>query len=115
AEAVPFGDAQAARALISKHRVDHIVRVAPASRTVCRLVEIPAGSPAEMAGAAALLGEAQLPGSAPAHRRGAGVVAGSSGPGRRNGLILAWLGEADEPVIDAARETWTSEIVALTG
>lgn len=115
AESLRFGDVAAARAAIARHKPERLIRVAPAARTVCRLVEIPVGSPAEMAGAAQLLAEAQLPGSAPAHRRGAGVVGGAPGPGRRHGMILAWMGENDEPVIDAARERWTSEIVAITG
>ncbi|MCA9306536.1 MAG: hypothetical protein KDA16_08380 [Phycisphaerales bacterium] len=114
AESIGFGDVAAARAAVSRHKIERLIRVAPAARTVCRLVEIPTGSAAEMANAAALLAEAQLPGAAPAHRRGAGVVGGSAGPGRRNGLILAWIGESDEPVLDAARERWTSEIVALS-
>lgn len=113
AESIRFGDVPAARAAVARHKVERVIRVAPAARTVCRLVEIPSGSPEEMAGAASLLAEAQLPGSAPAHRRGSGVIGGSSSPGRRNGLVVAWLGESDEPVVDAARESWTSEIVAL--
>lgn len=114
-ETLRFGDLAAVRAAIARHKPERLIRVAPAARTVCRLVEIPSGSPAEMGGAVQLLAEAQLPGAAPAHRRGAGVVRGAPGPGRRHAMIFAWMGESDEPVIDAARERWTSEIVAITG
>lgn len=114
AATVPFGDADAVRAMLRRWRIDRILRIAPASATVCRAVELPAGSETEVADALTLLAEAQLPSTLPPHRRGAGIIAQPEGD-RWQALLVGWSGAPGEAPIGVDEESWTTDAVALAG
>ncbi len=107
---------EAVRAAAALHRFDRVVRIVPGRSTVARAVAVPDAAPAELAGAVALLAEAQLPEAFPAHRRAAGVIPDQPRAGMRTALVTGWQPEV---VVEAAlvaegiAETWTTEIAAL--
>ncbi len=98
-----------------RHGFGSIVRVAPARATIARTATIPAAGADETASALALLAEAQLPGSLPAHRRAAGLIADGGTNGTRAVLLTAWQGASDaqDALLKRVPELWTTEIAAL--
>ncbi len=98
-----------------EHGFGTLVRVAPGRGTIARAASVPAAGPDETASALSLLAEAQLPGSLPAHRRGAGLIADGGSNGTRAVLLTGWDGPADPPgaILRRVPERWTTEIAAL--
>lgn len=114
ARTIRVGDAATVRAALERFGVARLIRVLPAASALCRVVETPEGGPAETASALALIAEATLPSSIPAHRRASASLAGLNGHvSPRSALILGWAGEADGESIPGVEETWTAEPAAL--
>lgn len=98
-----------------------VVRVLAGSRTICRVMPVPAGGASELGSASRLLGEAQLPEGTPAYRMGCGVfpesVADIAASENRAALLTAWRSDPakDEPALDVegVEETWTTVPAAL--
>lgn len=93
-----------------------VVRVTPLRESLCRVTTLPLAGTADndeqTAGAVSLLGEAELPTTVPAHRRGAGVVGLPMADGARHVLMTAWTGPARES-LGESEETWATPIAAL--
>ncbi|MCE7973610.1 MAG: hypothetical protein DYG92_04685 [Leptolyngbya sp. PLA1] len=96
--------------------VTRVVRVTPLRETICRVTTLPLAGTADnddqTAGAVSLLGEAELPAVAPAHRRGSGVVGLPMADGARHVLVTAWTGAARDPLGDID-EVWATPVAAL--
>jgi hypothetical protein len=110
------GDAQGVRELLRRHRVDEVVRLAPADETICKCVAVPTGSPDSVADALVLLGEAQLPDGLPRHRRASGVIPDRDRGGFQTGMLLGWkatAGPLPPPLDEGADERWTGVPAAL--
>jgi Tfp pilus assembly protein PilN len=113
ARSIGFGDVTTLNAALTAHSPQHLIRVLPAASSVCRLIELPAGSDAEIGSALALIAEAELPSAIPPHRRGYGVV-GNGVASHRAAMLLGWATEEQEPAINFPSQSWTSETVALS-
>jgi hypothetical protein len=100
--------------VLKQHKVERLVRVAPMRETVARCNPIPAGVNGELASVLALMAEAQLPETIPAHRRTAGGVPEGEGQARA-ALLIGWKGEAPESLVDEEEieESWTTPAAAL--
>ncbi len=83
--------AAAVSSFAATHQATALVRLAPLVDTVARLVEVPVADAAQMTAAAALLAEAELPPSLPAHRRAGGLLSGVARPGVRQAMAVGWL------------------------
>lgn len=106
-------DSAGFRELLRRHRVEEVVRLAPASETICKCVTVPPGEPAAVSSALALLAEAQLPDALPPHRRASGQVPGDPS-GQTVGLLTGWRGPAAPPPLeDETDERWTTVPAAL--
>jgi uncharacterized membrane protein (DUF441 family) len=112
----PAEVATAVPAAIKRHRPAHIVRVAPSAWCVARAVSAPpgAGDRRELAQALALLAEAELPGTAPAHRRAAAAFDLADAAPSESVVLAAWVaGPTAHPAPVARTETWCPEPIAL--
>jgi Tfp pilus assembly protein PilN len=110
------GDGIAAlSAAMERHRVDRVVRVAPARESIVKGVQVAPSAPAEALAALSLMAEAQLPETLPAFRRGYGLVPDVGREGGRLGLLTAWRAPVpDGPAVPVEFETdWTTEAVSL--
>ncbi len=96
------------------HKIKFVVRVAPAAACICKTVDVPLGDPAQMAAAAGLLAEAELPPSVPAHRRAGALIPEVQRVGVRTGFLIGWLerGESFIP-LEGVEERWTTPAAAL--
>lgn len=112
-----FSDSElpAMRAFLAERKVAQAAVVVPATRLIGKIIEAPAGTADEMAAAAGLIAEAELPSRLPPHRRAAGIVNLPAGPGRRAAMLVAWLGDAPAPTDEPGVESvaWTPEPLAL--
>jgi Tfp pilus assembly protein PilN len=116
ARSIPKADLPTAlAALLRDHKPDHIIRLAPGSQSVCRCAELPAGDDQSLAGALALLAEAELPESLPPHRRAAGLIPGEGASSARIALLTGWRdGPEGAPApLSTISESWTTEAAAL--
>ncbi|MFG0284813.1 MAG: hypothetical protein ACF8R7_10370 [Phycisphaerales bacterium JB039] len=113
AESVAAGDAAAVRERMQAAGVDHLVRVAPAEHTVCRLQPTQTGDPEQTAAALALIADAELAGVAPRWRCAAGLVQDPRPSGEALALLTAWREAGPAPAQVAHGEQWTTEIAAL--
>lgn len=98
--------------------ITELTRVAPASGTLCRTVSIPVASTPDsepqIAGAIALLAEAELPAALPAHRRAGGLIGEPMTDGARTALLTGWMDSAPvEPISKDIPERWTTPVAAL--
>lgn len=101
---------------IKRHRPSRIVRVAPSAWCVARAEPAPPGVPdrRELAQALALLAEAELPGTAPAHRRAAAALSLADGAPTEAAILAAWVAGPSTPPAPLARgESWCPEPIAL--
>ncbi len=82
------------------HQAASLVRLTPLGDTLARLVEVPVADAAQMTAAAALIAEAELPASVPAHRRAGGLLPGIARPGVRHAMAVGWVdrGGSVEPL-----------------
>jgi Tfp pilus assembly protein PilN len=100
-------------------KADVVVRIAPAARTIVRASTVPETPSAELAGAAELLAEAELPEALPTHRRCGAVFGAARGDGQRGVLCIGWMedptdeGLAATAVADGTQERWTTAPAAL--
>lgn len=113
-EARPLASIGDLPAALAQHRVEHLVRVLPASDTVCRSARVDHAQTAELLSALALLGEASLPEEAPPHRRAGGLVPDLSGDGKRGAIFTAWISPPpEEPDLPVRDETFIASTAAL--
>jgi hypothetical protein len=99
-----------------RHGFKRVVGVAPGRATVARSASVPAGPGEALGEAVALMGEAQLPESLPAHRRAAGLIPDIERPGLRTALMTGWAIDVKTaaPSTPIGLEvTWTTPIAAL--
>lgn len=100
-------------------KADVIVRIAPAAQTVARAATLPETPNAELAGAAELIAEAELPEALPAHRRCGAVFGEPRGDGQRGVLCTGWMEDASDDALTTlpgdvvAEERWTTVPAAL--
>lgn len=121
ARSVKQGDSATLAALIREHRVQRLLHVLPASATVCRSVQLPDSgapeSPEAIAKALALLAEAELPVSIPAHRRAGGLIRPGPDTAKPIALLVGWPAAAATPdssaEFDVDDESYVPEPVAL--
>jgi Tfp pilus assembly protein PilN len=102
--------------VIQRCNVRRIVRVVHAPQTIVRAALIPKGPAADMAAAAALLGESQLPESIPAHRRACAPVPDVDRPQGTLCLLTAWregAQPAEAPTQPDVETTYIAEAAAL--
>lgn len=112
-QAVSLDSAAQVLPILKQHKVERLVRVAPSRETVARCNPLPAGVNGELASILALMAEAQLPETIPAHRRTAGGVPEAEGQAR-SALLIGWKGEApDDLADDGIEESWTTPAAAL--
>ncbi|MCA9285707.1 MAG: hypothetical protein KDA22_10850 [Phycisphaerales bacterium] len=98
-------------------KASQALAVLPASRVICRVHPLPAGSKERLLPALRLQAEAHLLGGVPPHRIGLAILPAAEGETGRSGLILAWPENArvelppigDAPVV----LTCVPEIAAL--
>jgi hypothetical protein len=109
------GDFSGVASICERHKVDRVVRVAPAARCVARLAQTPAADRGSMSSAAMLLAEAQLPPDVPAHRRAGAVLPDAERPGVRTVLLSAWTGPGAPPISRRHAESWITAHAALAG
>lgn len=110
------GDAQGLNEVLRRHRVEELVRIAPADQTICKSVVLPPGDDAALDAALALMAEAQLPESLPAHRRAAGAIPDRPRAGGVSGLLIGWRpdsGTRPDPILETVNEFWTAPIACL--
>lgn len=113
ARTFPVEDKAGLAALFERHAVSRVIRVAPPAEVVSRVVNVPAGEPAQMAAALSLLAEAELPEAIPSHRRAGGVIEKTIGAEGVPGLVTGWVpGAPREPLTDAD-ERWVAAAGAL--
>jgi len=117
AESFPATATPDIRAALTRNHVRHLIRIAPAARTIARSVQVPAAPVPELLTALELMAEAQLANAPEPHRRGWAVLPLPAPRDAVSGVVLGWLGEAPDPILDATvaptHESWTSELVAL--
>jgi hypothetical protein len=113
-------DPAALAPVVREHRAERLLVVIPASRTVCRAAALPEGAaddPAAAAAALALIAEADLPVSIPAHRRAGGVLRPAGAPARPIPVLVGWpeapADEPSPPTFDLDQVDYVPEIVAL--
>lgn len=103
--------------ILKAKRVELVIRLAPSSETVCKLVPMPEGGGADrtsLADALSLMAESELPASLPWYRRAAGVVRVGGG---QAALLTGWTrpeSSADGATLSPVPEVWTAEIAALS-
>jgi Tfp pilus assembly protein PilN len=100
---------------VERHRVERVLRVAPARETIVKGVQVSVGDPREMEGALALMAEAQLPETLPPFRKGYGPVPDTGREGGRLALLTAWrapVPEGESPEVTFETH-WTTEATAL--
>lgn len=118
AETYPLSALPDFRAAMTKHHVRHLIRIAPAARTIARSVQIPKAPTADLLTALELMAEAQLATVPDPHRRGWAIVPLPSARDTAPAVVLGWLGAAPDLILDTptalAHESWTSELLALT-
>lgn len=111
-----LADRKDAAELFRSKRVDLVIRLAPSSETVCKLVLVPEGSGADrsaLADALALMAESELPASLPWYRRAGGVVRVGSA---QAALLTGWTrpeSPSQNDTLSAVPEVWAAEIAAL--
>ncbi len=116
AESFAKSDASALAVTLAASGAARLVRISASAACVCRVIELPDAGGPDVAGALALLAEAELPESAPEHRRGAGLLAFDAPGGGRRALLAAWTGDANAGIERPAPEipeSWTAEPAAL--
>lgn len=111
-----LADRKDAAELLRSKRVDLVIRLAPSSETVCKLVPVPEGSGtdrAALADALALMAESELPASLPWYRRAGGVVRVGSA---QAALLTGWTrpeSPSQNDTLSTVPEVWAAEIAAL--
>jgi hypothetical protein len=103
-------------AAVKRHKPSAVVRVAPSAWCVTRAVATPPGTAdrKELAQALALLAEAELPGSAPDHRRAAAPFTLANAGAPEAVILAAWVaGPSAQPAQLVRTESWCPEPVAL--
>lgn len=111
---VPEAAAGRIEEMIGRHGVGRVVWLTPARETVARSVAVPADSPDQISAAMALLAEAQLPESVPAHRRAWGLIPDRPQEGQRTGVLMAWRGSPpDLPPWSDGLSSWVAPLGAL--
>lgn len=103
-------------AAVKRHRPSRIVRVAPSAWCVARAEPSPPGvnDRRELAQALALLAEAELPGTAPGHRRAAAPFVLADTNAGEAAFLAAWVAGPSTPPTPLARgESWCPEPLAL--
>jgi Tfp pilus assembly protein PilN len=116
ARTIAVGASRELDEVIRRTRAERLVRLIPGPRAIARCVSIPQAAPAEAAAALALIAEAELPESIPAHRRAAGVIVDAPANGTLTGLLTGWPvrdGEQHAAASTAAPESWVAQPVAL--
>lgn len=102
-----------------RHGVDRVTRIAPALECVSKTIDVPVGEPAQMAAAAGLLAEAELPPSLPAHRRAGMLIPDTSRHGVCTALLTGWLTRREPPPpLAGVDESWAcpaSSLAVLRG
>lgn len=105
--------------LLKSRKVELVIRLVPASQTVCRILPLPGMTGedrAAMADALSLLAEAELPSSLPWHRRAAGIL---QLDGRAAAVLTGWVPSASDSTsaspLSTIPEVWLAEIAALAG
>ncbi|MCC6660269.1 MAG: PilN domain-containing protein [Phycisphaerales bacterium] len=107
-------DSAGLRDILHRHRVEEVVRLAPAAETICKSVSVPAGDPDAVASALALMAEAQLPDALPRHRRASGAIPDVDRHGQKSGLLTGWrAGSEPVPLDGDTEERWTTVPAAL--
>lgn len=92
----------------------HILRLLN-QPVVCKLIEPPRGTPAELAAALDLIAEATLPGSIPPHRRAAAIIQPLEPDGRpaRSALVVGWPHRDPHDPLDLDHTPCTAAPVVL--
>lgn len=104
--------------LLKGRKVELVLRLAPSSETICRVLALPAvesADRAELADALTLMAESELPSSLPWYRRAAGVLRLGAAQGA---LMTGWNPADGDPAsrtasLSTVPEVWTAEIAAL--
>lgn len=102
--------------VIQRLGVRRVVRVVPGPQTIVRAALIPKGPASDMASAAALLGESQLPESIPSHRRACAPVPDVDRPQGTLCLLTAWregTASAENSNQPNVETTYVAEAAAL--
>ena len=111
-----FDDARVGRIAdwIATHDAERVVGVLPASMVVCRTCSLPHTDAIHLYQALQLQAEAQLMGSAPAHRQAMAVLENVPGETSRTGIMLSWPEAAPfELPATGLEATYASDIAAL--
>ena len=115
AESLRAEDAEGVRALLDRHDVGRLIRLAPAGEALVRIADVPAETALDDSAldeALQLLAESELPASVPAHRQAAGLLRTAGGVATP--IIVGWPDRGRAiTAIDVERERWTSELVPL--
>lgn len=100
--------------LLGRHGVHRLVRMAPTRDCIARIIDIPLGDLPQMANAAALMSEVELPSTIPPHRRAGALIGEPQRVGIHAALLTAWVerGTCPSPVAGIT-ETWTTPAAAL--
>ncbi len=116
AEVIRTDRAQAPEVLRSR-KIDLVLRVVPATQTVCRVIpapEVTSTDRSAVADALGLLAESELPASLPWHRRSAGMIRLGN---RQAALLTGWVRLDKDPddstPLSGVPEVWVAEIAAL--
>jgi Tfp pilus assembly protein PilN len=110
-------DRSQANEALKTRKVDLVIRLVPATETVCRVLSSPdlgISDRTSVADALGLLAESDLPAMLPWHRRSAGVLRLG---GQQAALLAGWVSPATDAVDAAALssipEVWVAEVAAL--
>ncbi|NUQ67757.1 MAG: PilN domain-containing protein [Phycisphaerales bacterium] len=111
---LPIEDKASLENLLTQHHVTRVIRVAPATQSVCRVVSVPPGQPEQQASTLTLLAEAELPETVPSHRRAGGIVPDVVRGPERTAMLTGWLPASSSALLTAEiREDWATAPAAL--